>query len=318
MRQLLIERRDFQLAAASACLATLSGCVPAGNPEEVSGKIWGRRGISDGRFQKPRAMAIDSQDRLFIVDMTGRIQVFRREGEFLHGWKMPKIDTGRPVGLGIHQDGNLMVADTHNFRVLFFTAEGELLPERTIGGTFGRAQGEFGLVTDVVQDSKGDYYIGEYGDNDRIQKFSAAGQFVYQIGSHGSQPGEFLRPQTLVMDAADRLYVADSCNHRIQIFDVSGDQPSLIEHFGEQGVEPGQMRYPYGLALDSDDHVYVCEFGNHRVQKLTRHGEPLDSFGVHGRRELGEFQQPWAIAFDSTKTLHILDSYNHRVQSVRF
>lgn len=306
------------MSAVAACAAAMSGCVASGIQEEKSGKVWGRRGISEGRFQKPRAIAIDSQDRLFIVDMTGRIQVFTRDGEFLHGWKMPKIDTGRPVGLGIHQDGSLMVADTHNFRVLFFTAQGEPLEDRTIGGNFGREHGQFGLVTDIVQDSKGDYYIGEYGDNDRIQKFSADGQFVYQIGSHGTQLGEFLRPQTLDIDSADRLYVADSCNHRVQVFDVSGDQAELIDHFGEQGVEPGQMRYPYGLALDGEDHVYVCEFGNHRVQKLTLKGEPLDSFGVHGRRELGEFQQPWAIAFDSTKTLHILDSYNHRVQSVRF
>jgi sugar lactone lactonase YvrE len=312
-----ITRRSFQQLALSGLLAGCSGCIAAGSPGELNGRIWSRRGISDGRLQKPRALAIDAQDQLLIVDMTGRIQVFTTAGDFIRGWSMPKIDTGRPVGLGIHQDGSLMVADTHNFRILFFTPAGELQPDRTIGGTFGHAHGEFGLVTDIVQDSHGDYYISEYGDNDRIQKFTGSGEFVYQIGSHGSDDEQFLRPQSLQMDDQDQLYVADSCNHRIFVIDVSGVEPVFVKHFGQQGTAAGELRYPYGIALDGKGSIYVCEFGNHRVQQFGVDGTPIRHFGVHGRRGLGEFQQPWALEFDSTGVLHVLDSYNHRVQSFK-
>ena len=44
--------------------------------------VWGQFGLAPGSFQKPRAMAIDKQDRLFIVDKAARIQVFDRDGNF--------------------------------------------------------------------------------------------------------------------------------------------------------------------------------------------------------------------------------------------
>ena len=81
--------------------------------------VWGRLGISNGRFQKPRAMAIDKQDHLYIVDMTARIQVFDPDGNFIRSWQTPDHENGRPTGMSIDRDGNLVVADTHYFRCCF-------------------------------------------------------------------------------------------------------------------------------------------------------------------------------------------------------
>ena len=100
---------------------------------------WGRRGISPGRLQKPRAMAIDANDNIYVVDMTARIQVFDREGRYLRGWQTPAAENGRPTGMSFARDGNLMVADTHYYRILFYTPAGELLEERTLGGVMGYA-----------------------------------------------------------------------------------------------------------------------------------------------------------------------------------
>ena len=141
-------------------------------------------------------MTIDDQDQLYVVDFTGRVQVFDTSGNFLRGWRTPKTDNGRPTGISIDQDGNVLVADTHYFRVLFYTADGELLTDRTIGGTQGNEAGEFNFVTDAVQDSQGNYFVSEYGSYDRIQKFSPDGKFLYQWGSHGSELGQFRRPQS--------------------------------------------------------------------------------------------------------------------------
>ncbi len=216
-QQRLVSR---QAAAVTLILAVtltlgLAGCdEDDGSPGRLL-QVWGRRGISDGRLQKPRAMAIDADDNLFIVDMTGRIQVFTAEGQFLRGWRTPEIANGKPSGLTFDRDGNLLVADTHYFRMLVYTPAGELLPDRTIGGTCGDGPGEFNFVTDAVQDSQGNYYIAEYGEFDRIQKFTPDGQFVYQWGSHGQEPGQFVRPQNLTIDPQDQIWVADACNHRI-------------------------------------------------------------------------------------------------------
>ena len=305
------------LVTGSAQIAVLAGCTDSGSGPSKDVLVWGRRGLDDGRFMTPRAITIDDQNRIYVVDKTSRIQVFERDGNFLRSWRTPECLQGKPCGLSISQDGLLMVCDTHYFRVLFYTLEGELLEERTIGGVNGRGPGEFGFVTDAVQDSQGNYYVAEYGDYDRIQKFDPEGEFVYQWGEHGEAPGQFQRPQGLVMDEHDHLWVADASNNRIQVFDVSGDQPVVVRTWGKPGSDPGQLSYPYELVLDGLGHVYVCEFANHRIQKFTLEGQSLGTWGGAGR-EIGQFHQPWSMCSDSLGAFHVVDSYNHRVQRFFF
>ena len=169
------------------------------------------------------------------------------------------------------------MADTHYNRILHYTPTGELLANRTLGGRMGQGPGEFGLVSDVVRDTAHNFYVSEYGEFDRVQKFTPEGKFILQWGGHGTDPGQFMRPQHLEFDADGLLWVADACNHRIQVFDESG---KLIKRWGTEGSELGQMYYPYCIGLDGKGHIYVCEFGNHRVQKFTLDGK--------SRRQLGK------------------------------
>lgn len=255
-------------------------------------------------------MAIDAEDNLYLVDMTARIQVFSPDGEFLRGWQTPTHENGRPTGLTIDRRGRLLVADTHYFQVLIYSPEGKLLDK--LGGVEGHRPGEFGLVTDAVEDSKGNMYVAEYGEYDRIQKFDPQGKFLLEWGGHGSQPGQFVRPQNLAIDELDRVWVVDACNHRIQVFDGGG---KLLSMWGLQGSAPGELYYPYDLAFDQQGNLYVCEYGNHRVQKFTRSGESLGCWGKHGRGP-GELHNPWAIVCDRRGRIHVLDTNNHRVQRV--
>ena len=256
-------------------------------------------------------MAIDAADRIYVVDMTARIQVFDPQGRFILGWHTPDHSVGKPCGLSIGIDGDLLVADTHYYQVLVYSPQGQLL--RKIGEGRGNQPGQFGLVTDAVQDSKGHYYVAEYGEYDRIQKFSPEGQFILEWGGHGDRPGQFVRPQNLAVDENGRIWVADACNHRIQVFDSLGN---LLDFWGTQGGAPGELYYPYDLILAPDSTVYISEFGNHRVQKFTRDGSPLGCWGTHGRGP-GQLYHPWALVRDSQGKIHVLDTNNHRVQTVR-
>ena len=291
-----------------------SGCTEGPQGEGTADLVWGKAGITAGHLQKPRAVAIDDQDQLYLVDMTARIQVFDADGKYLRGWKTPVSKNGRPSGLTIDRAGRLLVADTHYYRVLVYDALGTRDEAATLGGTLGRAPGEFGFVTDVVEDSSGNFYVGEYGDFDRIQKFSAQGEFLLQWGAHGSDLGQFRRPQNLAIDPQDRIWVTDACNHRIQVFDTKG---TLLFHWGEEGSDVGKLYYPYDLAFDGQGHVYICEYGNHRVQKFTLDGKSVACWGRHGRGP-GELHNPWALVIDSQGRVHVLDSNNHRVQRAIF
>ena len=86
MKPMKSNRTIFRLDALKIGLLmfifSLTGCIDS---PEVSHevKVWGSRGLGDGRFHKPRAVASDSEQRLYIVDMTGRVQVFDKDQQFL-------------------------------------------------------------------------------------------------------------------------------------------------------------------------------------------------------------------------------------------
>ena len=126
-------------------------------------------------------------------------------------------------------------------------------------------------------------------------------------------PGQFVRPQNLAIDEKNQVWVADACNHRIQIFDEQGN---LLRMWGEEGGEIGKLQYPYDLVLDKDGTLLISEFGSHRIQRWDRDGHSLGSWGSHGRGE-GQLFNPWALVQDSTGRIHVLDTNNHRVQVVR-
>jgi DNA-binding beta-propeller fold protein YncE len=308
-----IDRRAFGRLATTALLGlTVGGCSRPVSGEERLDKIWGQLGLGKGQFSKPRAMAIDRKDQIYVVDMSARIQVFDMDGRYLRGWRTPAFETGKPTGLTIAPDGNLLVADTHYYRILTYTPEGKLLDDKTLGGTLGQGPGEFGFVTDVVRDATGNYFVSEYGEYCRIQKFTPEREFVLEWGGNGEEPGKFQRPQHLELDGDGNLWVADACNHRIQVFGPDGN---LITFWGTNGAEAGQMHYPYCLVLDGKGHVYVSEFGNHRVQKFTLDGRSVATWGKAGRAP-GQLNNPWSLVLDSLGRVHVLDTMNHRVQRI--
>src|SRR5437899_4442 len=134
-------RPKFAVLLGAVLLVT--GCEGRDDEPEV---VYGRQGIEDGQFMKPRAAAVDAQDRIYIVDFTARIQVFDRDGTFLDRcWTTPEHKNGRPSGLGIDRDGNLLVSDSHYHCLRIYSPDGKLL--RTLGGQAGTEPGQLGYVS---------------------------------------------------------------------------------------------------------------------------------------------------------------------------
>ncbi|MBV9123272.1 MAG: hypothetical protein JO112_07945 [Planctomycetes bacterium] len=292
-------------------LLLLAGC---GGPRTEPELVWGRQGVQDGEFVRPRAIAIDSHDHLFIVDYTARIQVFDRDGKLLlgHVWSTPDYRNGRPSGLSIDRDGNLLVSDSHYHCLRVYSPDGVEL--RKIGGEAGSQPGQFAYVSHAIQDADGYYYVAEFGENQRISKLAPDGTFVKCWGSPGTGPGQFSRARALALGPDGNLWVADACNNRIQVFTREGE---LVRYWGKPGTGPGELGYPYDLAFGKHGELYVVEYGNNRVQKFTAEGQSLGCWGGAGR-EPGRLCMPWGLAVDSQGRVHVLDSENHRVQRIAF
>jgi DNA-binding beta-propeller fold protein YncE len=306
-------RSRHRLPVLFALALALAGCDGARARPNL---VWGQRGVRGGQLVKPRAIAINpSDDRLYIVDWTARIQAFDRDGNFLGiSWTTPDYRNGRPSGLSVDVHGNLVVSDSHYHCVRVYSPEGELL--QTVGGLAGTEPGELGYVSDALRDADGAFYISEFGENQRISKFSADGKFVKCWGAPGSELGQFARIRAMTLGPDGYLYVADACNHRIQVFTRDGER---LRSWGSAGSGPGELSYPYDLAFSGGQHpaLYVVEYGNHRVQKFTSDGESLGCWGGPGH-EPGQLCGPWALAVDSRGQVHVVDSENDRIQRIDF
>ena len=146
-----------------------------------------------------------------------------------------------------------------------------------------------------------------------MQGFTAdAHRPFLNFGQPGDANGEFNRAEGLGVDAQDHLFVADSCNHRVQVFGRDG---KWLATFGRAGRGAGELSYPYDVRIDASGLRFVCEFGNSRIQVFDQNNKPLEIIGGPGV-EPGQFSNPWSIAFDSLGNLYVADALNHRVQKL--
>ncbi len=322
----------FGVAVLGLALAT--GCAPRSNSRDVPvesklfsrAEVIGSRGVGLGQFNKPRSVAVDAQDNLYVVDMTGRVQKFSSNGVFLLSWQMPQTDLGRPKGMGRDREGNVIVVEPHYQRINFFTTDGKLVEQ---WGRRGTNAGELMMPRSVAVNSRDEIFVTEYGLVERVQIFNihqgpsntvaslASGgtnrwsaPFIKTFGRPGNGNGEFNRAEGIAVDAQDRIYVADSCNHRIQIFSSDG---KFIRAHGTAGKGRGQFSYPYDVYVDTAGRQFVCEFGNGRIQVFDANDQSIDVVGRQGA-EPGQLNDPWGIAFDSKGNMYVADSQNHRVQ----
>ena len=121
-------------ASLAGWLLAGTGCQekPPALPDQASTffesvRVIGSQGRSPGFFIKPRSLTVDSQDYLYVVDMTGRVQKFDVDGHFLLQWQNAELERGKLKGMGIDAQGHIVVIEPHYSRINHFTPEGQLI-----------------------------------------------------------------------------------------------------------------------------------------------------------------------------------------------
>jgi DNA-binding beta-propeller fold protein YncE len=198
------------------------------------------------------------------------------DGQFAH-----------PRGLTFDQAGNLVVADSQNARILTMTTTGSLVNQF---GSFGDADkgaapgGTFKEPWDMAIGKDGSVYVADTW-NHRVEVFDSNHQFVRMWGHFEQvQPGQpgavdgFWGPRAIVVDDQNRVYVADTGNKRVRVYDNTG---KFLYNIGSAGGGQGQLNEPVGLAIDpKSQHLFVADTWNHRVEVFDLSGNFVSSWAV--------------------------------------
>lgn len=167
------------------------------------------------------ALAIDrTRARLVIPDSKGsKIFVFTLTGE-LSSTIDGKGYFSFPNAVAVASDGSMYIADSFNAAIIHFSAEGKYL---NFIGRRGDSPGDLTLVTGVAVDSEDHIYATD-GRLHNVTIFDKEGNSLLVIGGQFSisrgniARGGFQIPQGISIDKNDRIYVADSFNRRVQVF----------------------------------------------------------------------------------------------------
>nr|XP_018905413.1 PREDICTED: RING finger protein nhl-1 isoform X5 [Bemisia tabaci] len=133
---------------------------------------------------------------------------------------------------------------------------------------------------------------------------------LFKIGSRGSEPGYFTWPRGIAVGPDNSIVVADSSNHRVQVFDSNG---IFLKEFGSYGNAEGEFDCLAGIAVNRIGQYIIADRYNHRVQVLDPSGRFLRAFGSQGTTD-GKFNYPWGVTTDALGFIYVCDKENHRIQ----
>ena len=177
-------------------------------------------------------------------------------------------------GIAIDSSGNIYIAETESHRVTKWTMSGPTILTIDHWGSRGSGAGEFRYPYGIAVGEQGgtEYVFVMDSGNHRVQKFTPAGEFLWEFGKHGTGEGEFECPVSVAVGEDGSVYVSDWGNNRVQKFDPDG---KVVCCFPEIPMRKLDLACPSAVAVDPHGSIYVSDSLNHRVLRLEPAGARL-------------------------------------------
>ncbi|HUK26385.1 MAG TPA: 6-bladed beta-propeller [Terriglobales bacterium] len=262
----------------------------------------------------PYGLAVDSDGRLYVADArVGAIFIFDPKDK--NNIQLIKnggaAHFGTIIGLAIDDDDRLFVSDSKFHHVLVFS------PDHKVQASMGEGMAE---PAGVAIDRENRFLYVADTELDQVLVYDADSfKLLRKIGTPGhhhelTTPGDFAKPTNVAVDKDGNLYVADTLNDRVEIFDADGE---FIRAFGKNGDGPGYFARPKGIAVDSDGHVWVADAVQNRVQVFDRYGRLLIWMGGPGLLP-GQFSAVAGLTIDPKNRVFTSEQYPGRVQMFQY
>ena len=131
----------------------------------------------------------------------------------------------------------------------------------------------------------------------------------------GKTADTLFHPHGIFIDEECSLYVADTDNHRIQMFQYGQLNGTTLAGDGVSGVD---LFYPIHIVLDANGYLFITEYWS---DKITAQG--LNGFrcivGCSGRGSAPhQLNLPEMLSFDSYGNIYVIERGNHRLQKFFF
>lgn len=210
-----------------------------------------------------------------------------------------------PTDVAVNADGEIVVVDSGNDRVVIFDKRGKV--NRAFGSS-GSKPGQFNGPVGLTVDSRGDIYIADK-DNNRIQIFNKKGKLIRFFNTRSG--GKTVKPVDVAISHDEKkLFITDNRGHRIVVYSTKG---KYLDRWGGEGVDKAKFRYPATLATDRKNYVYIVDVFNSRVQILGKKGEHILNVGSWGVLP-GQLFRPKGVAIDINGNVYVSDSYMELIQ----
>ena len=302
-------------------------------------------------MNSPQGVAVDSSGNVYVadtnnhrirkIDGTGTITTVAGTGTpgFVgDGGNALAAQINSPHGLVIDTAGNLYFNDTNNVRIRKLDTGGNI---STVAGNGSSGfSGDNGAATSaqisssdgLAVDAAGNLYIAD-SNNFRVRKVS--GGIITTVAGNGSSGfsgdngvatnAQISFSDSLTVDGAGNLYIADTNNHRVRMIAPNGII-TTIAGTGSSGYtgdgNPAtlfQLSSPSGVAIDSTGALYIADNGNRRIRRLSAGTIATVAGGGPGDSAPAPFSglnQPYAVAKDSAGNVYVADTFNHRIRMI--
>ena len=253
-----------------------------------------------------------------------------------------------PEAVAVDSHGDLFIADTSNNVIREVNGTTGAVSIVAGNGTAG-SSGDGGAATSaklnqpagVAVDSAGDLFIADTSNN-RIREVNASTHVITTVAGNGSAgssgdgsaatSAKLNHPESVAVDGAGDLFIADTSNNRIREVNASTHKISTVAGNGTAGssgdggaATSAKLNQPAGVAVDSAGDLFIADTSNNRIREVNASTHVITTVAGNGSAgssgdgsaaASAALSGPYGVAVDGAGDLFIADTSNHRIREV--